>query len=188
MWKMIVGQAIYQLIVTLFLYFAGASALQYDDADQKGQLPTLIFNTFVWMQIFNALNNRHLDNRFNFLEGITHNWFFTAIFLTVIGGQTAIIFVGGIAFSVKSISGTQWGISVGLGFLSLPVGMIIRLVPDETIRKCIPSLFKRKRGRQIVLVEDYRWNEGLLEVRDELAFIKKLRSGRLAALDIRRTS
>jgi Ca2+-transporting ATPase len=184
MWKMIVGQAIYQLTVTLFLYFAGAGILQYDDADQKGQLPTLIFNTFVWMQIFNALNNRRLDNRFNVLEGITHNWFFIIIFLIMIGGQTTIIFVGGIAFSVKGITGTQWGISVGLGFLSLPVGMIVRLIPDKSIRKCIPSFFKRKRDREVVLVdEDYRWNEGLLEVRDELAFIKRLRGGRLSSLE-----
>ncbi|KAL1641563.1 plasma membrane calcium [Didymella pomorum] len=183
MWKMIVGQAIYQLIVTLFLYFAGASALKYDDADQKGQLPTLIFNTFVWMQIFNALNNRRLDNGFNVFEGITHNWFFVSIFLTMIGGQTAIIFVGGIAFSVKRITSTQWGISVGLGFVSLPVGMILRLVPDESIRKCIPSFFRRKRNPEtVVLDEKYRWNEGLREVQDELAFIKKLRGGRLSSL------
>jgi Ca2+-transporting ATPase len=184
MWKMIVGQAIYQLVITLFLYFAGANVLQYDDADQKGQLPTLIFNTFVWMQIFNALNNRRLDNRFNVLEGITHNWFFIIIFLIMIGGQTTIIFVGSVAFSVKRITSTQWGISVGLGFLSLPVGMIIRLIPDETIRKCIPGFFRRKRDREVDVVdENYRWNEGLLEVRDELAFIKKLRGGRLSSLE-----
>jgi Ca2+-transporting ATPase len=101
----------------------------------------------------------------------------------MIGGQTAIIFVGGIAFSVKRITSTQWGISVGLGFVSLPVGMILRLVPDESIRKCIPSFFRRKRNPEtVVLDEKYRWNEGLREVQDELAFIKKLRGGRLSSL------
>ena len=53
MWKMIVGQAIYQLVVTLILYFAGASILSYQSQDEKNRLQSTIFNTFVWMQIFN---------------------------------------------------------------------------------------------------------------------------------------
>jgi Ca2+-transporting ATPase len=53
MWKMIFGQAIYQLVVTLILYFAGAKILRYNTSDKLEELPTLVFNTFVWMQIFN---------------------------------------------------------------------------------------------------------------------------------------
>lgn len=52
MWKMIIGQSIYQLVVTLVLNFAGDSILNYDGTKPK-QLQTLVFNTFVWMQIFN---------------------------------------------------------------------------------------------------------------------------------------
>jgi Ca2+-transporting ATPase len=96
------------------------------------------------MQIFNALNNRRLDNHFNVFEGVTHNWFFVAILLSMIAGQTLIIFVGGITFSVTRLNGTQWGISIVLGFLSLPVGVVVRLIPDELIRKCIPAFFTRK--------------------------------------------
>lgn len=53
MWKMIFGQAIYQLVITLILYFAGAKIFSYTSEDEVKQLPTLVFNTFVWMQIFN---------------------------------------------------------------------------------------------------------------------------------------
>jgi Ca2+-transporting ATPase len=53
MWKMIFGQAIYQLVVTLVLYFAGAKILRYNTPEKLAELPTLVFNTFVWMQIFN---------------------------------------------------------------------------------------------------------------------------------------
>lgn len=49
MWKMILGQAIYQLVVTFVLNFAGGHILGYDPE----HLNTLVFNTFVWMQIFN---------------------------------------------------------------------------------------------------------------------------------------
>ncbi|OAL54257.1 calcium transporting P-type ATPase-like protein [Pyrenochaeta sp. DS3sAY3a] len=183
MWKMIIGQAIYQLTVTFILYFAGESILSYESEREKEQLPALVFNVFVWMQIFNALNNRRLDNRFNVFEGITHNWFFILILGIMIGGQTMIIFVGGVAFKVTRLNGPQWGYSIVLGFLSLPVGMIVRLIPDELVRKCIPSFFKRKRNPEVVVSDDdYQWNQGLLEIRDELAFLRKVRGGRLSSL------
>lgn len=53
MWKMIIGQSIYQLAVTLILYFRGAEILSYHTAGEKQQLQTAIFNTYVFMQIFN---------------------------------------------------------------------------------------------------------------------------------------
>jgi Ca2+-transporting ATPase len=186
MWKMIVGQAIYQLVVTLILHFGGNSILDYD-GKERDALPTLVFNTFVWMQIFNALNNRRLDNRFNIFEGITHNWFFIIILAIMIGGQTLIIFVGGAAFQITRINGIQWGISIFLGFLSLPIGVIVRCVPDELIRKCIPDFMRRKRTPELVLSDEFQWNQGLLEIREELAFIKKVRGGRLSNLKFKVT-
>jgi P-type Ca2+ transporter type 2C len=53
MWKMIIGQSIYQLVVTLILYFAGESILSYSTEGERDRLQSTIFNTFVWMQIFN---------------------------------------------------------------------------------------------------------------------------------------
>jgi P-type Ca2+ transporter type 2C len=53
MWKMIIGQSIYQLVVTFILYFAGATLLSYQSTKEQNQLQSLVFNTFVWMQIFN---------------------------------------------------------------------------------------------------------------------------------------
>lgn len=182
MWKMIIGQSIYQLVVTFILYFAGEKILSYESQAEKDTMPTLVFNTFVWMQIFNSLNNRRLDNRFNVFEGITHNYFFIIIFFIMIGGQTMIIFVGGRAFEVVRINGAQWGYSIVLGALSIPVGMIVRMIPDEFIARCIPEFMKRKRTPEVVVSDDFNWNPTLLEVREELAFIKKLRGGRLSSL------
>ena len=53
MWKMIFGQSAYQLAVTLILYFGGAAILSYHTTLETGQLQTMVFNTYVWMQIFN---------------------------------------------------------------------------------------------------------------------------------------
>jgi Ca2+-transporting ATPase len=89
-----------------------------------------------------------------------------------------IIFVGGVAFSVTRLNGTQWAISVVLGFFSLPVGVFIRLIPDKLVRRCIPAFFERKRSPVVMSDEDYQWNQGLIEIRDELAFIKSVCAGR----------
>ena len=50
---MIIGQSIYQLVVTLILNFRGADILGYTTDEELEQLRTLVFNTFVFMQIFN---------------------------------------------------------------------------------------------------------------------------------------
>lgn len=57
MWKMIIGQAIFQLVVTFVLYFAGNRIFSYDTPEERETLNTLVFNTFVWMQIFNQIKS-----------------------------------------------------------------------------------------------------------------------------------
>lgn len=185
MWKMIIGQSIFQLVVTFILYFAGASIFGYDTDLEHEQLDTLVFNTFVWMQIFNQYNSRRLDNKFNIFEGVTHNLFFIGIQFFIIGGQVMIIFVGGKAFSVTRLNAAQWGYSVVLGALAIPVAIIIRLIPDELIRKMIPSGLRRQPTPQLVVSDDerqYAWNPALEEIRDELSLLKMLRGGRINAL------
>lgn len=132
MWKMIIGQAIFQLTVTFILYFAGEQILGYDTSItiKKEELNTMVFNTFVWMQIFNQFNNRRLDNKFNIFEGLHRNFFFIGINFVMVGAQIAIIFVGGRAFSIRPIDGIQWAICLILASLSLPMAVLIRLFPD----------------------------------------------------------
>lgn len=183
MWKMIIGQAIYQLVVTFVLYFAGAKILSYQSLHEQTQLQTLVFNTFVWMQIFNAFNNRRLDNKFNIFEGVQRNAFFIVIFFIMVGGQTLIVFVGGRAFNTVRLNGAQWAYSLVLGALSIPIGVIIRLIPDELIRRFIPDFLRRRSTPQLVITDEeqapFEFNQALLDIREELAFIRKFRGGRL---------
>ena len=53
MWKMIIGQSIYQLVVTLTLNFAGNKILGYTTGYEQDRLETFVFNSYVWMQFFN---------------------------------------------------------------------------------------------------------------------------------------
>lgn len=187
MWKMIIGQSIFQLIVTLVLYFAGMSIFKYSDKEHN-QLQTAIFNTFVWMQIFNQYNSRRLDNKLNIFEGILHNRFFIAIQLVIAAGQIIIVELGGKAFSTQRLDGKQWAYSLVLGLLSLPIAVLIRCIPDSFVRRCIPSYFEKKTTPQVLISDEdrlYEWNPALEEIREELSVLKILRGGRLHALKYR---
>ena len=139
MWKMIIGQAIYQLVVTFVLYFAGATILGYNvDANGgvlQAELDTMVFNTFVWMQIFNEFNNRRLDNKLNIFEGVLKNYWFIGINAIMIGGQIMIVFVGGKAFQVVRIDGAQWAICILCALPCLLWAVLLRCIPDRYAAK-----------------------------------------------------
>ncbi|KAK2871829.1 hypothetical protein FQN49_002790 [Arthroderma sp. PD_2] len=187
MWKMIIGQSIYQLIVTFILNFAGRGILNVGHTEKDERVfKALIFNAFVWMQIFNQYNSRRIDNKLNIFEGILRNKWFVGIQFIIVGGQVLIIFVGGQAFSVERLGGRDWGISLILGLISIPVAVLIRFIPDSFVRMLIPNYFRRKQDKPQVYVSDdeqrYEWNPALEEIRDQLTFLKKVRGGRLNTL------
>ncbi|KAG0161227.1 hypothetical protein PDIDSM_8761 [Penicillium digitatum] len=150
MWKMIIGQSVYQMIVTLVLYFAGSSIFSYKNTIQTSQLHTAVFNTYVWMQIFNMYNNRQVERSFNLVEGIHHNWLFIAITSVMMGAQILIMFVGGRAFSITQLTGDQWAYSIVLGAISIPIGFLLQAIPTAVVEKPMTGcgrLRDRLRGR-----------------------------------------
>ncbi|KAH7142046.1 hypothetical protein EDB81DRAFT_54451 [Dactylonectria macrodidyma] len=192
MWKMIIGQSIFQLIVCFVLLFAGPSFLGYPEAE----LRTLIFNVFVFMQIFKLINSRRIDNRLNIFEGLHRNHLFMLMMSIMVGGQLIIIFLGGDAFVVVKLNGAQWAISVIIGFCSIPIGVLIRLFPDSIIEKCGHSIkrrwptwlrFHRKAKNDDELppgfnAQDYDIDAALFGIRDDLEFLTRVRGGRIRML------
>ncbi|KAI8339734.1 hypothetical protein BC941DRAFT_421275 [Chlamydoabsidia padenii] len=128
MWKMIIGQTIYQIAIMSSLLYT--NVLQIQD---PSLLQTMVFTTFVFCQIFNEVNCRCIDNEINIFKGISNNRFFMAIFGICIVGQVLIVEFGGAAFQTTGLDRTQWTICVLLGFLSIPVGVLIRLIPDTLV-------------------------------------------------------
>ncbi|KAF5867308.1 plasma membrane calcium [Aspergillus alliaceus] len=133
MWKMILGQAVYQLAVTFMLYFAGSHILKDHLSADNGakELATIVFNTFVWMQIFNEFNNRRLDNNLNIFEGMFKNYWFLGINCIMVGGQVMIIYVGGQAFGVTPLSSIQWAVCIICAIGCLPWAVALRMIPDK---------------------------------------------------------
>ncbi|KAK3357895.1 putative calcium transporting P-type ATPase [Lasiosphaeria hispida] len=186
-WKMIIGQAIYQLAVTLALRFAGAGIIEDTRDGGKEALQTLVFNAYVWMQFFNLYNNRRLDNKLNILEGVLHNPFFIAINIIIIVGQVSIIMFGGSALSSTRLTLAEWGISLLIGFMSIPVGILIRLTPDNAIRKLLglratasdrPE-FQYSLSGEGDMERAQSWNLAIDKVRWDLVLLRQPRSSRL---------
>ncbi|KAL4923066.1 putative calcium transporting ATPase (Pmc1) [Aspergillus undulatus] len=144
MWKMILGQSIYKLTLCFVLYFEGHRILGLDRSSEQEmlELDTIIFNTFVWMQIFNELNCRRLDNKFNLFEGIHRNKWFVLINFLMVGGQILIIFVGGAAFGVTRLKAWQWGVCLGFGIVAIPWAAALKLVPDRYVAMVLDGFSK----------------------------------------------
>ena len=103
--------------------------------------------------------------------------------VVMVGGQVLIIFVGGKAFNVVRLNGAQWAYSIVLGFLSIPVGAAIRLIPDELLLRLIPDYLKRRpKGPEVTISdeeEQFRFPKPLADVKEELSFLKRVKGGRL---------
>lgn len=57
--KLIVGEAIFQIGINLFLIHLGAAIFHLEhNAHGEAVLKTIVFNTFVFLQIFNEINCR----------------------------------------------------------------------------------------------------------------------------------
>jgi Ca2+-transporting ATPase len=115
------------------------------------------------------------------------NPYFLAISTIMCGGQVLIVMVGGDAFRIAKEGQTplMWGVAIVLGLLSIPVGVIIRLIPDELISSLVPESFKRKSPKAPeVTVSDEEapytaFPEPLAELHDQLAWLKRVKGGRL---------
>lgn len=57
MWRNIIGQSLYQTIVLLVLKFRGEKILKLNGPDATSILNTVIFNTFVFCQVFHFLTS-----------------------------------------------------------------------------------------------------------------------------------
>ncbi|CEP61791.1 calcium-transporting ATPase PMC1 LALA0_S04e00760g [Lachancea lanzarotensis] len=155
-WKMILGQAALQLTVTFTLHFAGAKIFFPHKKTLTGhelqQLNAMTFNTFVWLQFFKLIVTRKLDeadgirkvrdrvtaSNLDFFQDLFRNYYFLAIIGFIGGFQVLIMFVGGAAFSIARQTPAMWATAVICGLLSLPVGVLIRIIPDEWVLKVFP--------------------------------------------------
>ncbi|KAF4992269.1 hypothetical protein FGRMN_7299 [Fusarium graminum] len=136
MWKMIICQAIYQLIVVFVVHYAGWDLFNPDTEFEIEKLQTLVLNIYVWMQFFNQHNCRRVDNKLDiWYQGILRNPWFIGVQLITVVGQFVIVIKGGEAFDTSPLTGAQWGWSLLFGIMSIPLGALIRHIPDSLVQR-----------------------------------------------------
>lgn len=89
---------------------------------------TFIFNTFVWLQLFNELNCRRLDNDINIFKNISTAHLFICITVVACILQVQIIEEFGTFMQTKHQTYIQWFIAIQLGFTQLLTGACIKCI------------------------------------------------------------
>ncbi|KAI0833641.1 calcium-translocating P-type ATPase [Trametes gibbosa] len=189
MYKQILGQSAYQTTITLIFHFLGATILGFHHSDdsetQKHQdsiVQTLVFNIFVFAQIFNSINSRRLDNHLNIFSGILKNYYFMGITLIEVAIQILIVFVGGAAFQVTRIGGREWGIGIALGLVSIPLGALIRCIPNGPVERFFIKIHLLPNPQVLpTSAPEADWNSAIRLVRDNLSTFSHVRGGRMRA-------
>lgn len=200
MWKQIIVQSIYQVVLLFVLYYRGMDILNTHSPERAVELvhnldlDTLIFNTFVWCQLFNQVNARRLDRHINIFHGFFKNIWFILIMIIEIGCQVLIIYVGGAAFSVKRLNGRDWGISIVAGFISWPLGMLTRMLPTKPFERLLvklrlvpdPNALPVVAPEKTESVEPFAdWNEPAIgQIAKQIGSFSRIRGGRLRASNL----
>ncbi|RHN39104.1 putative calcium-transporting ATPase [Medicago truncatula] len=107
MWRNLLSQALYQIVILLTLQFKGESIFGVTSKVND----TLIFNTFVLCQVFNEFNARKLEKK-NVFEGI----FKSKLFLGIVGVTLVLQVV-------------MWIVCIGFAAVSWPIGFVVKFIP-----------------------------------------------------------
>lgn len=96
--------------------------------------------------------------------------------------QILIVFVGGSAFQVTKIGGREWGIGLALGVVSIPLGALIRCIPNEPVERFFIKI-RLLRNPEVLPVEspESEWNAAIERVRDNLNTFAHVRGARMRA-------
>nr|XP_008107878.1 PREDICTED: plasma membrane calcium-transporting ATPase 4 isoform X4 [Anolis carolinensis] len=166
MMKNILGHAVYQLTIIFTLLFAGE---KFFDIDSGRNTPlhspptehyTIVFNTFVMMQLFNEINARKIHGERNVFEAIFRNPIFCTVVLGTFVSQIIIVEFGGKPFSCSGLTLSQWFWCIFIGVGELLWGQLICTVPNSQLK------FLKEAGHGITKEDmaDEELPEGLDEI------------------------
>ncbi|XP_062842721.1 plasma membrane calcium-transporting ATPase 2 isoform X8 [Trichomycterus rosablanca] len=140
MTKNILGHGIYQLIIIFTLLFVGERIFDIDSGrnaplhSPPSEHYTIIFNTFVMMQLFNEINARKIHGERNVFDGIFRNPIFCSIVIGTFAIQIVIVQFGGKPFSCSPLDIEKWMWCVFLGLGELLWGQVISTIPNSKLK------------------------------------------------------
>eukprot|EP00484_Ammonia_sp_Unknown_P011182 CAMPEP_0197073056 /NCGR_PEP_ID=MMETSP1384-20130603/210406_1 /TAXON_ID=29189 /ORGANISM="Ammonia sp." /LENGTH=1037 /DNA_ID=CAMNT_0042511881 /DNA_START=129 /DNA_END=3241 /DNA_ORIENTATION=+ len=157
LWRFILGHSLYQLTALILTLLFGIQWLDIDDSESARDEHnrnihhmTVVFNVFVWMQIFNEVNARKVTNDRNVFVGILRNAIFWLIIIVSVIAQILLVQWFGAFAQTTALRLVDWGYCMvwGAGTLiwhqiviSVPVDMNdgIQIVESERLFKREPE-------------------------------------------------
>ncbi|KAL3537603.1 hypothetical protein ACH5RR_000969 [Cinchona calisaya] len=128
MWRNIIGQSVYQLAVLGMLQVKAKKIFKITGPDSNSILNTLIFNTFVFCQVFNEINSRDME-KVNVLRGIFRSWIFMLIIISTVAFQVVMVELLGTFADTVPLSWNLWLASILTGAAGLLVGAVLKCIP-----------------------------------------------------------
>lgn len=148
-------QSIFQIAVLSYVLLLGAQ--DFNVIKGTSEHYSIVFNIFVYCQIFNEFNARNINNDMNIFKGLYKNKIFICIFLFTNISQYCLITYGGDFVKTTPLTNDQWYKTVLLAALTLPLGGIMRMLPPFTENKNdfaeIPKIMKSLKRTASVLAE-----------------------------------
>ncbi|XP_051687858.1 plasma membrane calcium-transporting ATPase 2 isoform X1 [Oryctolagus cuniculus] len=205
MMKNILGHAAYQLTLIFTLLFVGEKLFQIDSGrnaplhSPPSEHYTIIFNTFVMMQLFNEINARKIHGERNVFDGIFRNPIFCTIVLGTFAIQIVIVQFGGKPFSCSPLQLDQWMWCVFIGLGELVWGQVIATIPTSRLKflKEAGRLTQKEEIAEEELNEDVEidhaerelrrgqilWFRGLNRIQTQIRVVKAFRSSLYEGLE-----
>ncbi|XP_019392593.1 PREDICTED: plasma membrane calcium-transporting ATPase 2 isoform X4 [Crocodylus porosus] len=206
MMKNILGHAVYQLTLIFTLLFIGEQMFQIDSGrnaplhSPPSEHYTIIFNTFVMMQLFNEINARKIHGERNVFDGIFRNPIFCTIVLGTFAIQIVIVQFGGKPFSCSPLELDQWMWCIFIGLGELVWGQVIATIPTSRLKflKEAGRLTEKEEVPEEELNEDVEeidhaerelrrgqilWFRGLNRIQTQIRVVKAFRSSLYEGLE-----
>eukprot|EP01065_Artemidia_motanka_P047011 TRINITY_DN7259_c0_g1_i2.p1 TRINITY_DN7259_c0_g1~~TRINITY_DN7259_c0_g1_i2.p1 ORF type:complete len:1236 (+),score=253.18 TRINITY_DN7259_c0_g1_i2:130-3837(+) len=104
-----------------------------DTSEEDGDMlhRTVIFNVFVYMQVFNWFHARNLYNEVNPFTNFDRSPLFLPIIVFTAVFQAFMVEVAQGFLETKPPGGVRWAVSLAIAALVVPIGCLIRLIPIE---------------------------------------------------------
>ncbi|XP_060621906.2 plasma membrane calcium-transporting ATPase 2 isoform X2 [Anolis sagrei] len=206
MMKNILGHAVYQLTLIFTLLFVGEKMFEIDSGrnaplhSPPSEHYTIIFNTFVMMQLFNEINARKIHGERNVFDGIFRNPIFCTIVLGTFAVQIVIVQFGGKPFSCSPLELDQWMWCVFIGLGELVWGQVIATIPTSRLKflKEAGGLTLKEEVHEEEMNEDVEeidhaerelrrgqilWFRGLNRIQTQIRVVKAFRSSLYEGLE-----
>lgn len=157
MQRTVLSQVLYQTLVMVVLLYFGpmmfgmsynlvTEPFYYVDGPLVGEPTfrvyhyTLLFQTFIFMQLFNQINSRKLGFKdFNIVERFFNNYLFLIVLAGEFVAQWFMVAIGGKIFRTVSLPWEMNVAALSFGIGTIIIASIVKATPEELVSK-IPTL------------------------------------------------